>query len=144
MPIAEERRKIMKKALSILLVLVICLSLCACGGGKDTPAAETPTEKTMDKNDTANYVGEWETEHFRLTITKGGVGRYENLMKPDEAKEIYDLNWEVKDEVLITQISFFGIENKAVLELNEDGTVLNVLQMGFPVYIEGETEFTKK
>lgn len=25
----------MKKALSILLVLVICLSLCACGGSKD-------------------------------------------------------------------------------------------------------------
>lgn len=132
----------MKKALSILLVLVMCLSLCACGGGNDTPATETPTEKTMDKNDTSNYVGEWANEYFSLTITKGGVGRYTNLS--NGGKEQYDLNWEVKDEVLITQISFFGMEHKAVLELNEDGTVLNVLQMGFPVYHEGLNTFTKK
>ena len=132
----------MKKALSILLVLVLCLSLCACGGGNDTPATEAPTEKTMDKNDTSNYVGEWANEYFSLTITKGGVGRYTNLS--NGGKEQYDLNWEVKDEVLITQISFFGMEHKAVLELNEDGTVLNVLQMGFPVYHEGLNTFTKK
>ena len=129
----------MKKALSILLVLVMSLCLCACGGGNDAPATEAPTEKTMDKNDTSNYVGEWENEFFRLTITKGGVGRYSNY-----DKEQYDLNWEVKDEVLITQISFFGMEHKAVLELNEDGTVLNVIQMGFPAYVEGEDTFTKK
>ena len=129
----------MKKALSILLALVLCLSLCACGGGNDAPATEAPTEKTMDKNDTSNYVGEWENQFYRLTITKGGVGRYANY-----DKEQYDLNWEVKDEVLITQISFFGIEHKAVLELNEDGTVLNIIQMGFPVSYEGMDSFTKK
>lgn len=134
----------MKKALSILLVLVMCLSLCACGGGEsntsNTPeTTEAPTEKTMDKNDTSNYVGEWANEYFRLTITKGGVGRYSNY-----DTEQYDLNWEVKDEVLITQISFFGMEHKAVLELNEDGTVLNIIQMGFPVYYEGMDSFTKK
>ena len=129
----------MKKVLSILLALVLCLSLCACGGGNDTPATEAPTEKTMDKNDTSNYVGEWENQFYRLTINKGGVGRYANY-----DKEQYDLNWEVKDEVLITQISFFGMEHKAVLELNEDGTVLNIIQMGFPVYYEGMDSFTKK
>ena len=129
----------MKKAISLLLALVLCLSLCACGGGNDAPATEAPTEKTMDKNDTSNYVGEWENEFYRLTITKGGVGRYSNY-----DKEQYDLNWEVKDEVLITQISFFGMEHKAVLELNEDGTVLNIIQMGFPVYYEGMDSFTKK
>ena len=129
----------MKKALSLILALVLCLSLCACGGGNDAPTTEAPTEKTMDKNDTSNYVGEWENQFYRLTITKGGVGRYANY-----DKEQYDLNWEVKDEVLITQISFFGIEHKAVLELNEDGTVLNIIQMGFPVYYEGMDSFTKK
>ena len=131
----------MKKTISLLLALVLCLSLCACGGGNDAPATEAPTEKTMDKNDTSNYVGEWANEYFSLTITKGGVGRYSNLMNGTEQ---YDLNWEVKDEVLITQISFFGMEHKAVLELNEDGTVLNVIQMGFPAYVEGEDTFTKK
>lgn len=35
----------MKKALSALLMLVICLSLCACGSSKDTPkATEAPVE----------------------------------------------------------------------------------------------------
>lgn len=37
----------MKKALSILLVLVLCLSLCACGGSNDAPkATEAPVEAT--------------------------------------------------------------------------------------------------
>lgn len=133
----------MKKVISLILALVLCLSLCACGGS-ETPTTDTPdtsNEKVMDKNDTSMYIGKWETEHFRITITKGGIGRYENLTK---STEYYDLNWEVKDGVLITQISFFGMEHKAVLELNEDGTVLNVIQMGFPAYIDGETEFVKK
>ena len=34
----------MKKAMSLLLTLVMCLSLCACGGGNDTPeTTEIPT-----------------------------------------------------------------------------------------------------
>lgn len=35
----------MKKAFSLLLALVMCLSLCACGGN-DTPETEAPTETT--------------------------------------------------------------------------------------------------
>ena len=38
----------MKKAISLLLALVMCLSLCACGGGNDTPkTTEAPTETTV-------------------------------------------------------------------------------------------------
>jgi len=136
----------MKKTISMLLALVMCLSLCACGGGNDAPATETPTTEApttavLDKNDSANYIGEWETEFYRLIITKGGVGKYGEVSKDHG---YYDLDWEVKDEVLITQISFFGMEHKAVLELNEDGTMLTAIQMGFPSYREGETEFAKK
>lgn len=37
----------MKKVLSVLLVLVICLFLCACGGSNDAPkATEAPVEAT--------------------------------------------------------------------------------------------------
>lgn len=37
----------MKKAISLLLALVMCLSLCACDGGNDTPkTTEAPTETT--------------------------------------------------------------------------------------------------
>lgn len=136
----------MKKAISLILALVMCLSLCACGGGEsntpNTPeTTEAPTDAVLDKNDSSNYIGTWETEHSRLTITKGGVGRYEMLT---ENSGYYDLNWEVKDEVLITQISFMGMEHKAVLEISEDGTTLTVLQLGFPSYVEGEDVFTKK
>ncbi len=47
----------MKKTLSLLLALVMCLSLAACGGGNDTPAQDTtetpttteaPTEMTTE------------------------------------------------------------------------------------------------
>ena len=38
----------MKKAISLLLALVLCLSLCACGGGNDAPeTTEAPTETTV-------------------------------------------------------------------------------------------------
>ena len=37
----------MKKAISLLLALVMCLSLCACGGGNDTPETTVaPTKAT--------------------------------------------------------------------------------------------------
>lgn len=124
----------MKKAVSLILALMLLLSLCACGG------SSTGSDGTLDKSDTANYLGTWETEHYRLTISKGGVGRYENL----DSTESYDLNWEVTDDVLVTQISFFGMEFKAVMELSEDGSSLTALQLGFPVYVEGEETFTKQ
>ena len=43
----------MKKSISLLLALVMCLSLCACGGGNDTPeTTEAPTETTAPENTT--------------------------------------------------------------------------------------------
>ena len=132
----------MKKAISLLLALVMCLSLFACGGGNDTPeTTEASTDAVFDKNDSSNYIGTWETEHSRLTINKGGIGRYELLT---QNAGHYDLNWEVKDEVLITQISVMGMEHKSVLEISEDGASLSVIQRGFPSYFEGEDTFTKK
>ena len=44
MDIIEERRNYMKKAISLLLALVMCLSLCACGGGNNTVETTVPTE----------------------------------------------------------------------------------------------------
>ena len=43
----------MKKAISLLLALVMCLSLCACGGGSDTPeTTEAPTETLPSATET--------------------------------------------------------------------------------------------
>ncbi len=50
----------MKKALALLLALIMCLSLAACGGGNDTPTQDTtetpttteaPTESVMTKEE---------------------------------------------------------------------------------------------
>ena len=42
----------MKKAISLILALAMCLSLCACGGGNDTPeTTEAPTETTAPEED---------------------------------------------------------------------------------------------
>ena len=73
----------MKKLLALILAAVLALSLVACGGGSgagddNTPSGgnnSEPTTDELDRNDTSNYVGVWETEHYRLTINRGGVGR---------------------------------------------------------------------
>ena len=49
----------MKKAMSLLLALVLCLSLCACAGGNDTPeTTEAPTEPTVPQLDIENAIAE--------------------------------------------------------------------------------------
>lgn len=50
----------MKKVISLLLALVLCLSLCACGGGNETPnTTEAPTEaKKID----LKIIGTWKTD----------------------------------------------------------------------------------
>ena len=41
----------MKKTVSLLLALVICLSLCACGGGNESPETTIPEEPVMTKDE---------------------------------------------------------------------------------------------
>ena len=126
----------MKRVFSLLLVLVLCLSLCACGGTK-----EATTEPKLDKNETMNYIGVWESAHMRFTIEKGGVGRYE---LPGNRSGYYDFTWEVKDEIVIITIKGQVTEYKATFELNDAGTSLTILHNYLPASIVGETEYTKK
>lgn len=47
----------MKKAISLLLALVMCLSLCACGGGNDSPETnEPPVETSAPATNTATVI----------------------------------------------------------------------------------------
>lgn len=125
----------MKKIIAVFLAVVMCLSLVACGNSNSDTKSDT-----LDKNDNSNYIGVWETENIRLTINKGGVGEYQ--FKTEDGK--YNLEWEVSDEVLITRINFMGTEYKSVLELNDDASLLSIIQNGFPKSIDGETEFAKQ
>lgn len=58
MVITEERMKVMKKTISLILVLIMCLSLCACGKSEEVKAAEeliaTIGEITLDNTDAIN------------------------------------------------------------------------------------------
>jgi hypothetical protein len=46
----RKKERIMKKAFSLLLALVMCLSLCACGGEKETVKTTVPPESIFVSN----------------------------------------------------------------------------------------------
>ena len=84
----------MKKTISLILALVLCLSLCACGGGNDTPeVTEAPTETTEaptteatkpPAEETVYKLGDIiETELFKITPSFAGYS-YELANWPDE------------------------------------------------------------
>lgn len=63
----------MKKVISLLLALVLCLSLCACGGGKNDPAeSKTPYADALEEqakdgsisNTSAWLMYSWITENL--------------------------------------------------------------------------------
>ena len=116
----------MKKWTALLLALIMCLALCACGGG-------------LDKNDTASYLGEWKSEsgEYSLLFNKGGIGKYTT------PTGFLDFTYEVEDEVVVLTIEDFDMKYVASFELNDDGTVLSVAQNGLPVYNEDQLVFTK-
>ena len=79
----------MKKAISLLLALVLCLSLCACEGGNDTPEttpnAENETTPHFEEKEVTEepeigkeILGEWysvkSTAIITLTFNEDGTG----------------------------------------------------------------------
>ena len=56
----------MKKAVSLLLALILCLSLCACGSDKTTETSTEPTEEVME----GKFGEAIETDILRITLTK--------------------------------------------------------------------------
>lgn len=86
----------MKKALSILLALVICLSLCACGGGNsDTPdTPETTEAPELKVGDTASG------QLFDITIQSvEAIDKIENgfvwhMWSPEEKTTYQDITAE--------------------------------------------------
>ena len=72
----------MKKAISLLLVLVMCLSLCACGDGNDTPDTtdtKTPEEAVPTKEELL-------AQAMAVDYTTINNDSFENLAK---AKSLY-------------------------------------------------------
>ncbi len=121
----------MKRTLALCLALLMALSLCACGG-----------EKGIDKSDASNYIGVWSAEHMRLTVSKGGVGAYEQ--PGTEYQGAFDFTWEVKDDVLVIlfDLAIYG-QSTASFELDDEGTSLTILHNGLPDYAKGVTALEK-
>ena len=87
----------MKKAFSILLVLVMALSLCACGAKMEEAVVG---EWTFSESKT--YNGRDYTATTTLVIYKGGTGVF---WKPGQPYNLYEpvkynMTWEIKDGVL--------------------------------------------
>lgn len=146
----------MKKIFSLLLVLTMILSLCACGVDnmqtestqtESTQTESTQTESTqIDKNIKDAYIGVWETKQLRLMITKGGVGKWGFLVdNKDFDATSFPINWEIKDEVLAVTFSIAGFDYNAAFELDDSATILHEIQKSgaFSGDVENDTEYVK-
>jgi hypothetical protein len=89
----------MKKTISLILAVILCLGLCACGD--DSGNNQDETKPNPDIN--TEYVGEWkcmrvvssegDTEEYFITLNEDGTGSYDGI----KGKWRYskDNNWAV-------------------------------------------------
>ena len=89
----------MKQVLALLLALVICLSLCACGAPKTFDQAVAKAEENIAKWDSQNYNGYGYTSTYpenekSFTVimipTLDNDGMYTEFVAKGAAEEIYE------------------------------------------------------
>lgn len=119
----------MKKVVSLILALMMCLSLCACRGGNNSP----------DK-----YIGTWDSDELRLVVAKGGIGQWGFLLD-GETFLGNPITWEVKDGLMIVTKGVGGFDYYASFELGDSPNVLNEIQKSgaFSGNAEDDTEYVK-
>lgn len=95
------KKKIMI-GLAMLLVVIMSISLVACGGN-NTSSDENVVSVTKD-----DYVGTWKRIFFNsdnecvtqiVEIYKGGTGHF-TIRKSGESDSNYNATWELNDDVL--------------------------------------------
>jgi hypothetical protein len=137
----------MKKLITLLLAAALVLSLAACGGGNTTITTPSggestttttpePTKEAFDKNNAELYLGAWYAPHYTMTFNKGGIGRFEQ-----NNFGFFDFKYEIKDETAVITISGGELGDfVSSFELNDDGTILTIVQNGLPSYQSGDTD----
>lgn len=116
----------MKKAISLLLAVIICFSLCACGANNDS------NKSPFGKNDSEAYIGTWVYDTQKGNIityhfNKGGIGYWEQSTKSG-AK--WEFTWEVKDGVVVTTRNAVGTTFLDSFELNDELNALYLISDG--------------
>ena len=137
---------IMKKALFLILALLICLSLCACGGGSTTNSTldtnnsdTTPVVNSGDNSSTTDTSEEahvmTEEEIFAAKILIEGVKRFENplstkvknawVYKMSIGYCYFTFELEVKNSVGIVESVYYG--NSTFFKDLSDATLSDAL-----------------
>ena len=101
----------MKKAISLLLTLAVCLSLCACGSENDTTiTTEAPIKTITQNNDLTEeqVIGTWEWRTSgeqgpingvtHMELYEGGTGKGTNSSMTGGS--YYSITWEIKGQVI--------------------------------------------
>ncbi len=137
----------MKKLLALMLVVVMSLSLVACGGDTTEETSGTnnqTTNETAEHNsDTSNeeeqvnLVGTWKgfiNQSVKLTMVINEDGTGTLTEGEGESQNIREFNWEVKNEMFITNFLDGGMLEFAVntvdgaIELNFDNIYVLTLE----------------
>lgn len=100
----------MKKAISLLLALVLCLSMCACGNSTASNPVTTTATNAENPNSASNpqnaIVGEWKTLRGNNSVIfnedgSGSSGDLEFAWKYDEELSSYSTNYEITPVITI-------------------------------------------
>ncbi len=137
----------MKKVISLLLALVMCLSLCACGDGNDTlettPNAENESTSRFEENEVTEepeidkeILGEWyyvkSTAIITLTFNEDGTGVH------DQEGTETAFTWKYDEELNCYTIAL-GAVISATVE-NIDGIEQLIIGDGYCVRAEYYTD----
>ena len=117
----------MKKALSLLLLLIMCLTLCACGNNDKEMIDKFEGKKlsTSEKKDGVD--GRYYNQHF-LEFYSGGVGRGYTINRhfmQDEGREVnmFSFNWRIEGEYMYINDEPYLIRSTDSLKRVSDGTL---------------------
>ena len=113
----------MKKIIALVLALILCLGLCACGSSNVESDGATNKQDDTATTDTVaqEYVGEWKANVLKSNM--GDVKTYEVavIMLNTDGTATYKgkaVTWEYKDNTIHLAVAGAGV---AVFEIAEDG-----------------------
>lgn len=126
----------MKKTISLVLALMMCLSLCACGGEKSEPKEETLDyieaedyngwgENAVRGDDLDDIIGKWHCEETKqvITITAGTIYLFSQDFNGVNLATVSPANL-MGEKLLIDGIGLFTLEeNSGVMSITCEETM---------------------